>query len=64
MKAIGIKESLDYLDGRLTLKEMEEKIVINTARLAKRQTTFNKTQLNISFRGSTEDIFNLLSSSH
>ena len=60
MKAIGIKESLDFLDGRLNLKELEEKIVINTAKLAKRQITFNKTQLLISFRGLPKEIFDFL----
>ncbi len=44
MKAIGIKESLEYLDGFLTLGELERKIVSNTMKLAKRQRTFNKTQ--------------------
>lgn len=44
MKAIGIKEVLEYLDGFYGLKEMEEKIITNTAKLAKRQRTFNKTQ--------------------
>jgi tRNA dimethylallyltransferase len=44
MKAIGIKEAIEYFDGLCTLKQMEEKIVQNTAKLAKRQRTFNKTQ--------------------
>jgi len=44
MKAIGIRETLDYLDGRCSWAELEEKITINTARLAKRQTTFNRSQ--------------------
>ncbi|MDR1285538.1 MAG: tRNA (adenosine(37)-N6)-dimethylallyltransferase MiaA [Campylobacteraceae bacterium] len=44
MKAIGIKEVIDYFDGLLSLKQMEEKIAINTSKLAKRQRTFNKTQ--------------------
>ncbi len=44
MQSIGIKETLDYLDGRYTLDELEEKIVTNTAKLAKRQRTFNKSQ--------------------
>lgn len=44
MKAIGIKEVLEYLDGYYTLELMEEKIVTNTSKLAKRQRTFNKTQ--------------------
>ncbi len=44
LKAIGPKECLEYLDGKLTLRELEEKIFFNTAKLAKRQITFNKTQ--------------------
>lgn len=45
MKAIGIKEVLDYFDGKLTLDRTKERIVIATRQLAKRQRTFNKTQL-------------------
>lgn len=44
MSAIGIIETLEYLDGKLTKKELEEKILTNTAKLAKRQNTFNKSQ--------------------
>ena len=44
MKAIGIKEVLDYFDGVHSFEQMQEKIVINTARLAKRQRTFNRSQ--------------------
>ena len=51
MKAIGIKETLDYLDGRVTKDELIQKISTNTARLAKRQKTFNNSQ----FRDITKD---------
>jgi len=44
MKSIGIKETLDYLDGKLDRKRLEEKISVNTSRLAKRQVTFNQSQ--------------------
>jgi len=44
LKAIGIKEVLDYFDGKYTKDRLKEKIITNTARLAKRQQTFNKTQ--------------------
>jgi len=47
MKAIGIKEVLDYFDGKLSKDNLKEKIIINTMNLAKRQVTFNKTQLKI-----------------
>jgi len=46
MKSIGIVETLDYLDGKLTKKQLEEQIFIHTAQLAKRQRTFNKSQFN------------------
>ena len=44
MASIGIVETLEYLDGKLTKLELEEKISANTAKLAKRQNTFNKGQ--------------------
>jgi len=44
MRAIGVKEVLDFFDGIYNKEEMIEKIVINTARLAKRQRTFNASQ--------------------
>ncbi len=44
LKAIGLKEVFGYLDGVYKFDEMREKISINTAHLAKRQRTFNKTQ--------------------
>ena len=46
LKAIGIKEVLDYFNGKYNFQELKEKIITNTARLAKRQQTFNKTQFN------------------
>jgi tRNA dimethylallyltransferase len=44
MKAIGIKETLDFLDGKISKDELIELISTHTAQLAKRQTTFNRTQ--------------------
>ncbi|MDX1295373.1 MAG: tRNA (adenosine(37)-N6)-dimethylallyltransferase MiaA [Sulfurimonadaceae bacterium] len=44
MKAIGIVEVLDYLDGYISKEEMIEQIVTHTAQLAKRQQTFNRNQ--------------------
>ncbi len=46
MSSIGIIETLEYLDGKLTKEQLEEKIALNTAKLAKRQNTFNKSQFN------------------
>ena len=44
MKAIGIREVLDYFDGKYNFDMMRDKIITNTARLAKRQNTFNRSQ--------------------
>ena len=44
MKAIGIKETLEFLDGKLNKEELAEQISIHTAQLAKRQQTFNRSQ--------------------
>ncbi len=60
MKAIGIKETLAYLDGVYTKEEMLEKITINTARLAKRQKTFNNSQFDDVIKGSVETLEKIL----
>lgn len=44
MSSIGIVETLEYLDGKISKQELEDKIVLNTLKLAKRQNTFNKGQ--------------------
>jgi tRNA dimethylallyltransferase len=44
MGAIGIKETLLYLDGKVDKKKLENLISIHTAQLAKRQETFNKSK--------------------
>ncbi len=44
MKSIGIKETLEYLDGEYDMNKMIEWVSIHTAQLAKRQRTFNRTQ--------------------
>ena len=56
MKSIGIKETLAYLDGVYDKKMLEEKITTNTARLAKRQNTFNNSQFQGVIRGSVEEL--------
>lgn len=58
MASIGIIETLDFLDGKLTKKELEEKISLNTTKLAKRQNTFNKGQ----FKNKTSNIIENLNS--
>ena len=44
MSSIGIVETLEYLDGKLDKKSLEDKIIQNTLKLAKRQNSFNKGQ--------------------
>jgi tRNA dimethylallyltransferase len=60
MKAIGIKETLAYLDGQYSKKMLEEKIITNTARLAKRQTTFNNSQFKEVIKGSVKELEKIL----
>lgn len=55
-KAIGVKESILYLEKQLTLKGLEEAIISNTMQLAKRQNTFNKTQFHNLYMGSVGEI--------
>ena len=60
MKSIGIKETLAYLDGIYDKKMLSDKISINTARLAKRQTTFNNSQFDNVIKGSVEALEKML----
>ncbi len=60
MKAIGIKETLAYLDGIYDKKSLIEKITTHTARLAKRQKTFNNSQFDNVIRGSVEELEKIL----
>ncbi len=60
MKAIGIKEVLDYCDGRHSLAALEEKIAINTLHLAKRQRTFNASQFPPHPKMSPKELFSLI----
>jgi len=60
MKAIGIKETLAYLDGVYDKKMLIEKITTNTARLAKRQTTFNNSQFENVIKGSVKELERIL----
>jgi len=60
MKSIGIKETLAYLDGIYDKKMLTEKITTNTARLAKRQNTFNNSQFTNVQKGSLEELKKIL----
>lgn len=43
-KAIGVKEIIAFLDGKISQNEAKDAIIKNTLALAKRQRTFNRTQ--------------------
>lgn len=58
MASIGIIETLEFLDGKIDKKQLEEKIALNTAKLAKRQNTFNKGQ----FKNKTSNLIKYLNS--
>lgn len=60
LKAIGIKEVLDYFNGKFTKQTLKEKIITHTARLAKRQQTFNKTQFLHTQSAPKEKLFNTI----
>lgn len=57
MKAIGIIEVLEYLDGKITKDEMISLISTHTAQLAKRQQTFNAHQFELSASGSADVLY-------
>lgn len=56
MKAIGIIETLEYLDGKISKPELIELISIHTGQLAKRQQTFNTHQFNLSASASADEL--------
>ena len=58
MNSIGIVESLDYLDGKIYKKQLEELISIHTAQLAKRQRTFNKSKFKNIYKDKLENLEN------
>lgn len=57
MKAIGVIETLQFLDAQISKEELETLITTHTAQLAKRQTTFNKTQFQGVVRAPVEELF-------
>ena len=61
MKSIGIKETLEFLDGFLDRDELRDKISQNTAKLAKRQRTFNSTQFPLHVKGDLENLYHNIS---
>jgi tRNA dimethylallyltransferase len=60
MGAIGIVETLDYLDGKIDKQKLEELISIHTAQLAKRQRTFNRSQFSNITIDSLENLESLI----
>ena len=56
MKAIGMIETLDYLDGKSTKKELIQLITTHTAQLAKRQQTFNLNQFTLTANQTVEEL--------
>ncbi|PAF42879.1 tRNA (adenosine(37)-N6)-dimethylallyltransferase MiaA [Helicobacter sp. 11S02596-1] len=56
-KAIGPKECIAYLDGHMDLKELQNTICTHTTQLAKRQSTFNRTQFQDISHLSAKEIF-------
>lgn len=57
MKAIGIIETLDFLDGKTDRGQMIEQITIHTAQLAKRQQTFNSNQFTADLKGNDATLY-------
>ncbi len=59
MQALGYKETKEYLDGKITINEMVEKIKMESRRYAKRQLTWfrrNEAAIWIENTGNIEDI--------
>ena len=55
MKAIGYKETIDYLNNKSDLKDLIEKITLSTQQLAKRQLTW-RNKFEINFKVSFPDV--------
>jgi tRNA dimethylallyltransferase len=56
MKAIGMIETLDYLDGKCTKEKLIQLISTHTSQLAKRQQTFNSHQFRLTASNSVEKL--------
>lgn len=61
MKAIGIIEVLEYLDGKISKDEMTSLISIHTAQLAKRQQTFNSHQFELCANATVDECYKVAS---
>jgi tRNA dimethylallyltransferase len=56
MKAIGLIETLAYLDGKISKAVLKEQITTHTAQLAKRQQTFNSHQFTLTASSSAHQL--------
>lgn len=59
MKAIGMIETLDYLDGKFSKQELAQLISTHTAQLAKRQQTFNTHQFTLTASQSAKELYSI-----
>ena len=60
MNSIGISETFDYLDSKISRIELANLISIHTAQLAKRQRTFNRSQFQGIQRSELKDMKSLI----
>lgn len=56
MKAIGVIETLEFLDGEINKETLIDKITTHTAQLAKRQQTFNTNQFKLTANDSVRTL--------
>ncbi len=59
MKAIGMVETLDYLDGKCSKDELAQLISTHTAQLAKRQQTFNTHQFKLTASQNPDELLSI-----
>lgn len=59
MKAIGMIETIDYLDGKCSKHELIQLISTHTAQLAKRQQTFNTHQFTLTGNQSVHELYSI-----
>lgn len=62
MKAIGMVETLDYLDGKCSKEELAQLVSTHTAQLAKRQQTFNTHQFSLMASCSADELLHIAQS--
>ena len=60
LNSIGLKETKEYLDGKIDIDELSNLITIHTTQLAKRQRTFNKSFNSIKINGKNLNLDNFL----